>query len=155
MRNFIFAISVLFILGSCAAFKEPELVKMGEFKMGQIEGKHINFTVDATVHNPNWYALKVKKSHVEVYVEDQFMGNVYLDKKIKMKAKRDSELIADLHAELEDGAMITALRYAKKEDVKVHIKGKIKGGIFIFSKKFEIDETRSISGKELRLGMPK
>ena len=80
------------------------------------------------------------------------MGTVKLTKKVKMKAKQESSLSLPLLATLEDGAMFTALRYAKKDQVKVRIKGKVKGGIFFLSKKVEIDETKTVSGKDLNIG---
>ena len=116
-----------------------------------IDGKTINFNAGVKVSNPNWFAIKVKRSTVDVYVEEQYMGKVSLEKKVKLKAKRESILQFPLKAELEDGAMFTMLRYASKENVNVRIKGKVKGGVWFFSKKIEIDETRQVSGKELQL----
>jgi len=152
MKNWFFFGILFLLLSSCANFKEPEFISSEGFKLEKMDGKVISFSAGAKVHNPNWFGIKIKPSHVEVYVEGQLMGNVYLEKKVKMKAKRESDLKFKLRAELEDGAMITAMRYANKENVSVRIKGKVKGGIFIFSKKMEIDETRSVSGKNLRLG---
>jgi LEA14-like dessication related protein len=117
----------------------------------KIDGKTINFNAGVKVSNPNWFAIKVKRSTVDVYVEEQYMGKVSLEKKIKLKAKRESILQFPLKAELEDGAMFTMLRYASKENVNVRIKGKVKGGVWFFSKKIEIDETRQVSGKDLQL----
>jgi hypothetical protein len=89
---------------------------------------------------------------VEIYVEDQLMGNVFMEKKVKLKAKRESDLVFKLRGELEDGAMITVLKYSRKDNVAVRIKGKVKGGVWIFSKKMEIDETKTVSGKDLKFG---
>jgi LEA14-like dessication related protein len=105
--------------------------------------------------NPNWFGIKIKPSIVDVYMEDQFMGTVLLDEKLKLKAKKENDLAVPLLAVLEDGAMLTVLRYAKAEKVTVRIAGKVKGGIWIFSKKIPMDEKRTISGKDLRIGLPK
>lgn len=146
---------LIFLLGtilcSCANFEEPEFKGSEGLKLEKMEGKKISFTAGAKVYNPNWFGIKIKPSHVEVYIEDQLMGEIYLDKKVKMKAKSESSLIFPLIGELEDGAMITLMRYASKENVRVQIKGKVKGGVWIFSKKFEVDETRTVSGKDLKL----
>ena len=143
---------LLFVLGSCASIQEPEFRGSDGFKLEKIEGKEIRFSFAAKVYNPNWFGIRVKPSHLEVYLEDQFMGKIFLDKKVKIKARRESDLNVGLRAELEDGAMITALRYSKADSVEVRLKGKVKGGVFILSKKFELDEKRTISGKNLRLG---
>ena len=152
MKN-LFSLSILFlIVTSCANFEEPEFISSNGVKMGGIEGKKISLTADIVVSNPNWFVIKIKPSNLDVYIENQYMGKIYLEKKVKMKAKKESTLSMELRAELADGAMITALKYANKENVKVHITGKVKGGVWIFSKKIAIDETKSISGKNLQLG---
>lgn len=140
--------AILLLLGSCA-IEAPEFIGSEGFKMEKMDGKEILFTAGVKVNNPNWFGIKIKRSAVDVYVEEQLMGQVQLEKKVKMKAKRESTLTLPLKAVLEDGAMITMMRYASKENVNIRIKGKVKGGVWIFSKKIEIDEKRQISGKNL------
>lgn len=139
---------ILLLLASCA-IEAPEFIGSEGFKMEKMDGKEIRFTAGVKVNNPNWFGIKIKKSAVDVYVEDQLMGQIQLEKKVKMKAKRESTLTMPLKAVLEDGAMITMMRYASKENVNIRIKGKVKGGVWIFSKKIEIDEKRQISGRNL------
>lgn len=152
MKKFLFILTAFVLLTGCATFQEPEFRGSEGVKMEKMDGQEISLSAGIKVYNPNWYALKIKPSTVEVYLEDQLMGTVKLNKKVKMKAKQESSLSLSLLATLEDGAMFTALRYAKKDQVKVRIKGKVKGGIFFLSKKVEVDETKTISGKDLNLG---
>jgi LEA14-like dessication related protein len=152
MKNILIVSFLAAIISSCANFEEPEFISSNGLKMGKIEGKKISITADVVVANPNWFGIKIKPSNLDVYIENQYMGKIYLEKKVKMKAKRESTLSMDLRAELADGAMITALKYANKENVKVHLTGKVKGGVWLFSKKIAIDETKTISGKNLKLG---
>lgn len=149
----IFGFALTF-LASCTTFREPEFIGSEGIKLNKIEGKNISFTVAFKILNPNWFGIKVKPSKVDVYVEDQFMGTVLLDEKLKLKAKKENDLSIPLLAILEDGAMFTALKYAKAEKVSVRITGKVKGGVWIFSKKIPLDEKRTISGKDLRIGLP-
>lgn len=151
MLRFLFlALVSVFLVSSCA-LESPEFLGSEGMEGFKIDGKTITFNAGVKVSNPNWFAIKVKRSTVDVYVEEQYMGKVSLEKKVKLKAKRESILQFPLKAELEDGAMFTMLRYASKENVNVRIKGKVKGGVWFFSKKIEIDETRQVSGKELQL----
>lgn len=152
MIKWIYISVMALVLSSCANFEEPEFISSSGLKLEKMDGQVINFTAGAKVYNPNWFGIKIKPSHVEIYVEDQLMGNVFLEKKVKLKAKRESDLVFKLRGELEDGAMITALKYSRKDNVAVRIKGKVKGGVWIFSKKMEIDETKTVSGKDLKLG---
>lgn len=152
MKKFLFILTAVVLLSGCATFQEPEFRGSEGVKMEKMDGQEISLSAGVKVYNPNWYALKIKPSTVEVYLEDQLMGTIKLTKKVKMKAKQESSLSLPLLATLEDGAMFTALRYAKKDQVKVRIKGKVKGGIFFLSKKVEIDETKTVSGKDLNIG---
>lgn len=152
MKKFLFILTAVVLLTGCATFQEPEFRGLEGVKMEKMDGQEISLSAGVKVYNPNWYALKIKPSTVEVYLEDQLMGTVKLNKKVKLKAKQESSLSLSLLATLEDGAMFTALRYAKKDQVKVRIKGKVKGGIFFLSKKVEVDETKTISGKDLNIG---
>jgi LEA14-like dessication related protein len=152
MKKFLFILTAVVLLTGCATFQEPEFRGSEGVKMEKMDGQEISLSAGVKVYNPNWYALKIKPSTVEVYLEDQLMGTVKLTKKVKMKAKQERSLSLSLYATLEDGAMFTALRYAKKDQVKLRIKGKVKGGIFFLSKKVEIDETKTVSGKDLNIG---
>ncbi len=152
IRPTIFYSLILLLLLSSCAVEALEFVGSDGFKMDKMDGKEILFTAGVKVNNPNWFGIKIKRSAVDVYIEDQLMGKVQLEKKVKMKAKRESTLTLPLKAVLEDGALITMMRYASKENVNVRIKGKVKGGVWIFSKKIEIDEKRQISGKDLSPG---
>jgi LEA14-like dessication related protein len=152
MRTFIFILISFVLFTGCATFQEPEFRGSEGVKMEKMDGQEISLSAGVKVYNPNWFALKIKPSTVEVYLEEQLMGTVKLTKKVKVKAKQESSLSLPLLATLEDGAMFTALRYAKKDQVKVRIKGKVKGGIFFLSKKVEVDETQTVSGKDLNLG---
>lgn len=150
----IFIVSlILFLFSSCASFNVPEFRGTEGVKMDKLDGKKITFSAGVKMFNPNWFAVKIKRSHVDVYVENQYMGKVFLEKKVKLKAKQESTLTFPLTAQLEDGAMFTILKYATKENVNVQIKGRLKGGVWFFSKKMDIDQTRVVSGKDLRLGL--
>ena len=124
MLRFLFlALVSVFLVSSCA-LESPEFLGSEGMEGFKIDGKTITFNAGVKVSNPNWFAIKVKRSTVDVYVEEQYMGKVSLEKKVKLKAKRESILQFPLKAELEDGAMFTMLRYASKENVKCASKEK-------------------------------
>ena len=78
------------------------------------------------MYNGNWFGVKIKPSMLDLYVEDQFIGKVHLDKKVKMKSKRETDLSAPFTAQLEDGAMLKLLKHATKSEINVRLKGKVK-----------------------------
>jgi LEA14-like dessication related protein len=155
MKKVLIVFSILFLISSCASFKEPEFEGINGFNIKKIDGKIISFSLQATVFNPNWFALKIKKSSVDVYLQEQYMGKLYLENNLKIIPKTENNLSVPLRMELEDGALFSLIKYAKKETVNIRLKGKVRGGVFFVSKKFLVDETQTISGKDLRIGLPK
>lgn len=140
---------ILATVTSCK-FYEPEMRGGETFKLEKLEGNEVRFTAGAKVYNGNWFAVKVKKSTLDLYVDGEYMGKVHLLKKVKMRAKKETDLQAEFLAELEGNALMKSLGVAMKGDVVVRMTGKIKGGVFIFSKKLDFDESRNVSGKTLR-----
>jgi hypothetical protein len=125
---------------------------MGGYQIESMEGSTINFSVNAVISNPNWYALKVKPSKLDVYVGDFFMGTVFLEDKIKFKKKRDNEINASFRAELAEGALLKAMSFGGAENVNLTLKGTVKAGIFFIYKKFNIDENQSMNGGSFGFG---
>ncbi len=146
-------VSLLLGLQACASFEMPEYRGNEDFKLEKVEGRKIIFQAGATVYNPNWFGIRVKPSIFEMYIDNDFMGTVELTKKVKLKRKRESNLSAPLEAELVEGAMLKAMRSAGKGDLSVRFKGKAKAGVFLFSKKIDVDETIKIPVNKIPGGM--
>ena len=150
----IFLFTVLALLfSSCKifSFDNPEMRGKEEIKISKVKGKTIEFSVAATVFNPNWYGLKVKPSTLDLYVDGEYLGKVHLEKKVKLKGKRESNITPTFVAMLEGNALLKAMKYATKKEIKIQLKGEIKGGVFIFSKKFAFDETKTIPGASFKM----
>lgn len=149
MRNLL-ALSLLLLLVACAPFKEPEFEKYDGFEMGKRDGtKSIDFKIKATVNNPNFYALKVKPSTVEVFINGEKVGDIHLTEKIKMKARKSTSLEVPLHADLEKGVMMKLMSIAVRDSVFVQIKGDVKGGALFIYRTFPVDFKKNVSSKGL------
>lgn len=151
MKNWLLFVFSVLLLSSCASFKVPEMKGGESFNVDKISSEEVKLTLGANILNENWFGLKIKPSQLDLYVEDNLIGKVSLDKKVKLKRKRETAIEAPVTVILDEGAYMKMLRYVGKGDVKVRIKGDAKGGIFIFSKKFYVDETKSISTGKLGL----
>ena len=148
MKVIYFAILTLVLL-ACAPFKEPVFKSFDGMEGLKMDGKNINFTLKGTIENPIWYALKVKPSMVELTIDGKKFANVYLDEKMKIKGKKSTALVAPMHAELEDGAMMRMMGMALKDSIRLNLAGDVKGGVFFIYKKFPVNITRSVSPKGL------
>lgn len=124
---------------------------MDGYTFDGIEGNQVKFTVQATVYNPNFYALKVKPSRVNVYADNQLYGTLNLTKIQKMKRKKETKLEVPMRFDMADGAMMGMMMLMRKDKVNIKLDGKVKGGVYFFSKKFPVTYERAISPKELGL----
>ena len=129
--------------------KEDGVKKLKSFRVKDLQVTAFVKWLIVPKHS-NKFGVKLKKSKVEVYLEDQYMGILSLEKKAKMKANRESTIEFPLKMALEDGALITALKYSMKDEVNLIVKGKVKGGVWIISKKIEVNDTIKVPGKNLR-----
>jgi LEA14-like dessication related protein len=146
-----FGFVFLLLLSSCVSFKNPEFKSMDGYTFDGIEGNQVKFTVKATVYNPNFYTLKVKPSKVNVYADNQLYGILNLTKTQKMKRKKDTKLEVPMRFDMADGAMMGMMLLMRKDKVNLKLDGKVKGGVYFFSKKFPVNYERAISPKELGL----
>jgi LEA14-like dessication related protein len=149
MKNAIIIGLISILFGSCT-FYEPEYRSGESLKFDQVNGRNIKFTAGAKVYNENFYAVKVKPSTLDVFIEGEYMGKVHLDEKIKMKGKRETLIEAPFTATLNKGALFKLLKFANKDRIQVRLVGNVKVGIWIIGKNIEVNETRSINGARLK-----
>jgi LEA14-like dessication related protein len=136
-------------MSSCT-FYEPEYRGGESIRFGQLNGRDVKFNAGAKVYNENGFAIKIKPCTLDLYIEGEYMGKVHLDEKFKMKSKCETTIDAPFTATLEKGALFRAMKFANKEEVQVRLSGKVKAGVWIFGKKIDVNETRTISGSNLK-----
>lgn len=150
MRNFLFFIFLIASISSCT-FHEPVFNGGEKVSIEKVDGQQIKFIAGGIIENKNWFGLKVKPSSLDLYVEGDYFGRVSLDNKVKIKRKSNNYVEGQFIADMEDGAMIKALRLVRKDEITIRLKGKVKAGVFIFSKKMEMDKTQTIPGSILMM----
>lgn len=142
----IFVFSTL-LLGACSVFETPELVSFGGYNLTEMNGNTIKVNLDGVIDNPNWYAIKVKNATVDLIVEDKKIGEININEKIKMKRKKESNIVVPLTIELAQGAMFNLVGWAIRDSINLQFKGSVKAGTFFFYKKFPVDLKKNISPK--------
>ncbi len=154
MRNLVVVFLSLLLLNSCEWYEQVDIVEIGKIKLDKLEGNNATVNMDIELENPNWYAIKVKPSFLDVYVEDEFLGKAHLLEKIKLKRKKTGLYNIKLELLGEKGVMGKVMKYALKKELKIRLVGKVKAGVFIFSKKLEVDETKTIDGRKFGVDIP-
>lgn len=154
MRNIIIVLLSLFVLSSCEWYQDVDIVEVGKVKLDGINGNNASINLDVELNNPNWYGIKVKPSFLSVYVEDEYVGKAHLLEKVKFKRKKVATYNLKVDLLGEKGVLKKAMKYALKKELKIRLEGKVKAGVFIISKKFEVDETKTIDGRKFRPSVP-
>lgn len=127
----------------------PEMRGGESFKVLEKNEGTIKCIATAKVYNENWFGVKVKPSNLEVYADGDIIGTIRLDKKVKLKRKSETTLEAPLTLTLAEGSVGNLMNLAFKGDVEVKMKGKVKAGIFIFSKKFDFEQSKTMNARSL------
>ena len=150
MKKWIVAVCLPVLVLTACNFEEPDFGEVGNFQLQKLEGSHIECSVDVQVDNPNAIGFKVKKVSADVQMEDQMVGKVKLNEKIKVKRKSNKTYTVPLIIDLENGALITLMKNAGKKEVPVTIKGIDKGSVLGISKKLEFSETKKVNPGNLK-----
>jgi LEA14-like dessication related protein len=149
-KQLIFILS-FFLISSCTLFQDLEINGMDGIKLGKIEGKKLTINFGVKVENPNAYAIKIKPSTVDLFIDEDLVGKLVLTQTIKINKKKEDTYMVPLQIELADGSLLKFFKYTFKDKVTLRIKGKIKGSIWGISKKITIDEVKEIEGKLFNL----
>lgn len=141
------------LLNACSVYEDVEFKGATDFKLGKLDGRNVSFSFNAVLYNPNGYALKVKPSDLDVFIEGDHYGIIHLDERVKFKRKSEEIVLIPMTAQLSPGALFKLAALAGREKVTVRLKGEVKGSVWCFSRKELVDETREIPTKDLLKGL--
>ncbi|RFC54351.1 NDR1/HIN1-like protein [Brumimicrobium aurantiacum] len=150
--KFIFAIlAFLFLTTGC--IENPEFKGVSNFKVDQINQGKLAFNVDVSAYNPNWYNLKVRKSTLNIYLNDQYVGEAFLLDKYKMKRKTTTLDNVPVEVLLEPGIMMKLVKIAMGGNVKLRLEGKLKASAFGIPVSKQVDQTKELNPKDLDINL--
>ncbi|MDH4473413.1 MAG: LEA type 2 family protein [Fluviicola sp.] len=144
-------LALLFIGGAGCDIDEPDISNIGGFKLKKLDGQRIEAEFSVDCDNPNGFGFKVKKANIDVSANDQILGNVSLDKKVKVKRKSKNTYTIPVIIELEDGALFKIMQLSLSGEVTVLFKGKVRGSVCGIGKSFEVNESKKIDASSLNL----
>lgn len=144
MKNFFYLVCLLTLVG-CKSLEEPvELISFDGTQMEQFSGQLVRFKANFHIQNNLWIPVKMKPGSFEVFVDQQKIGNLYIDESIKIRGRRESELTIPLRLIPEPGFMTIAYKAAKKPIANVKISGYPKAGAFFIYKTFPVSKETQI-----------
>jgi LEA14-like dessication related protein len=146
---------LLFVVSSCATLEEPVEVVDYDMKMENINMEEAALRFHTTIHNNTWTPIKIKPSTLELFVDGEKLGDVYLDEKIRLISKKDNEVNTLVHVQFADGILGKLIRYRFKETAKLELRGKVKTGLLFVPIKIPVNYSKTISPKTLNLNLDK
>lgn len=149
MKKILFLCALLIAVSSCE-FDEPVVSGYSNFKFGKLEGKTLNVSFDATVDNDNNYGFKIKKGKLTVSVNNLEIGDIDLNKKIKIKRKSEHVYTVPLQLSLSDGALFRIAKLVNAEKFELKLDGTVRGSVMGFGKNFDVHETRNLSSGDIK-----
>jgi LEA14-like dessication related protein len=146
---------LLFFFSSCATFEDPIELVSNTMKMENLNLNEAALRFNTTVHNNTWTPIKIKPSTLELFVDGEKLGDLYIDEKIRLKSKKDTEVNTLVHIKFADGILGKLIRYRFKETAQLEVRGKVKTGLLFVPVKIPVNYTKTISPKTLNLNLDK
>ncbi len=143
----------LFLFSSCATFEDPVEVVSYDMKMENLNLDEAALRFNTTIHNNTWTPIKIKPSTLELYVDGEKLGYVYLDEKIRLKSNKDNEVNTLVYVKFADGILGKLIRYRFKETAQLELRGKVKTGLLFVPIKIPVNYSKVISPKNLNLNL--
>lgn len=143
----------LFLFSSCATFEDPVEVISYDMKMENLNLDEAALRFNTTIHNNTWTPIKIRPSTLELYVDGEKLGDVYLDEKIRLKSNKDNEVNTLVHVKFADGILGKLIRYRFKETAQLELRGKVKTGLLFVPIKIPVNYSKVISPKTLNLNL--
>ena len=144
-------LAVVFSLSSCAFYKDVELLEVVDISVTNFQPNLIEAEVTLKVENPNWYAITLTQSDVDVYVNEKSMGKVQLAEKVKIKAKSTETKTLRLKGN-PDGAgnfLTNMIGLLFSNSANFQAKGYVKGRALMIHREVPVDLTEAIDLNDL------
>lgn len=143
----------LFLFSSCATFEDPVEVVSYDMKTENLNLDEAALRFNTTIHNNTWTPIKIRPSTLELYVDGEKLGDVYLDEKIRLKSNKDNEVNTLVYVKFADGILGKLIRYRFKETAQLELRGKVKTGLLFVPIKIPVNYSKVISPKNLNLNL--
>jgi LEA14-like dessication related protein len=145
MRNIIFYTLAALFLGACATPKPPIIsdVKTASFPSNLKEG----IELQVRLKNPNTYAMVIRKMDFDVDVNGSPIGRIRNEKRIKIKRKSEEYHKIFIEGNFTNALTLgqTLLSIGKSGKIDLHIKGDVKGRVFLIRRKLNVNENVQMS----------
>ena len=135
------SIIVLMITFLNSCYKQVEFVelKSADFSTSNSKGE---IMLHIKISNPNFYAIKLKESDLDIYLNDTHIGKI--DDKLSINIPANSDEIIDIPLTIGIADILfnfgNLKDFATNKEVTVKVKGTVTGKALFFTKTMEINK---------------
>ncbi|MDP4827216.1 MAG: LEA type 2 family protein [Flavobacteriales bacterium] len=152
--NHISRVALLFLvmstMVSCKFYKDVEVLDVEDVNITKFNKDLVEAEITLRIKNPNWYAVTLTQSDIDVFVNQKEMGKVMLTEKVKLPSKSVNSRKLVLRGNYKDikGSFLDnllSLLFANKADFQA--KGFVTGKALLVKRKVPVDFSESIDLK--------
>lgn len=151
---FIAIFSAILMSSSCIEIKDPEFVKMKDWKIEKMSEGYLKVSSKAEFYNPNKVGVMLVNTYADVYLDSQKIGNLNQVNTIKIRKESSFDIPLEVTVRTNDKLDLilkNALKYLTNKNATVNYKGFIllkKAGI---SFKVPMEDKYIFNIKDLKL----
>lgn len=146
---------LLLLLGaSCNLYKEVEMVEMIDMKVTEWSGENVRAEVYLQLKNPNWYKVRLTRSHVQLYLDGKEIGVVELSEALDIPPRSVTTHTMQLHADYEDieNVLGNMLNLLFKQKYVLEGKGYVRGRAFFIARKVPVAFREDLTREDIGVG---
>lgn len=154
-RLFYLGFVAVIAMSSCTMYQDVEVLEVNDVRVTEFSNEVIRAEVDLKVKNPNWYAIRLTKSEVDLTVNENELGKLNLGEKVKLAPKAVSYNTLKVEADYEDisgNFLQNMLGLIFKPKIDFKAEGYIKAKALIFGKKVPIKIEEQVDPSDINIG---
>ncbi len=132
---------------SCQSFQEVTFNGIENVKVTSLSQKNIDAIVTVRIKNPNNTSFTVYRSEMNVTVNGINAGKAYITDNVKIKAKSEETYSFKIKSDFSNLNLTDLpklISMALSKNVKIGLKGNLKGGKLFLKRSYPIDITQSV-----------
>lgn len=140
-KKLISTIALILAFQGCIGYKPPELVCINKVDMLDLSFKKIKAELNITVLNPNHHDIVIDSAHINVYLNDEQIGELSINNACTLPPEAETEcgFLMTLRTKdvMENGIDSMLDMLSQMNEIKME--GKINGKYWIFKKELKAD----------------
>ena len=147
MKKKIYIYALLFILPmmflSGCGYQEIKVLKVKDVTYNELDlvSRKLMIDITATVHNPNFFTVKITDADMVLRLQERVLGNVTQVEQIEIEGRTEKDYTITVAIEMRDlmANAMTLYRIFMNDPTNLNLSGTVNVKSFMYSKTFQVD----------------